>query len=220
MRDNGIGMDEQVRQRCLEPFFSTKAQRGGTGLGLAMVYGMMQRHDGNIDIESTPSQGTCIRLTFPIKANVVRPARVLPAQNTTPQSLSILCIDDDPHIRELLRDCLTTFNHRVTVASSGQQGLDMFRAALRENQPFGTVITDLGMPDIDGHRIARAIKADSPNTPVVMLTGWGAGMKEDGETRSGGRCADRKAPAHHGTEQPAAATGRTGQRPALPCPVN
>jgi signal transduction histidine kinase/CheY-like chemotaxis protein len=182
VRDNGIGMDEPVRQRCLEPFFSTKAQRGGTGLGLAMVYGMMQRHDGNIDIESTPNQGTCVRLTFPIKANVVRPAPVLPAQNTTPQSLSILCIDDDPHIRELLRDCLTTFSHRVTLAATGQQGLDLFKAALRDNQPFGTVITDLGMPDIDGHRIARAIKADSPTTPVVMLTGWGAGMKENGES--------------------------------------
>ena len=58
-------MDEKTRQRCLEPFFSTKAQRGGTGLGLAMVYGMVQRHDGTIEIDSTAGRGTCIRLTFP-----------------------------------------------------------------------------------------------------------------------------------------------------------
>jgi signal transduction histidine kinase len=182
VRDNGIGMDEQVRQRCLEPFFSTKAQRGGTGLGLPMVYGMMQRHEGNIEIESAPGSGTCIRLTFPIKENVVKAAPVAPVQVQSQRSLSILCIDDDPHIRELLKDCLTTFNHQVAIASSGREGLEMFQAALRENKPFGTVITDLGMPDIDGHRIAKAIKADAPNTPVVMLTGWGAGMKEDGET--------------------------------------
>ena len=182
VRDNGIGMDEPVRQRCLEPFFSTKAQRGGTGLGLAMVYGMMQRHEGNIEIESAPGRGTCIRLTFPIQEKVATTEPVMPAQDIAPRSLSILCIDDDPKIRELLKECLTAFNHEVALASSGQEGLDMFQAALRENKPFGTVITDLGMPDIDGHRIARAIKADSPNTPVVMLTGWGAGMKEDGET--------------------------------------
>ena len=67
MRDNGIGMDEKTRQHCLEPFFSTKATRGGTGLGLAMVYGMMQRHEGTIEIDSAPGRGTCIRLTFPVR---------------------------------------------------------------------------------------------------------------------------------------------------------
>ena len=67
VRDNGVGMDEKIRQHCLEPFFSTKAQRGGTGLGLAMVYGMVQRHDGSIEIESTPGRGTCMRLIFPIR---------------------------------------------------------------------------------------------------------------------------------------------------------
>ena len=62
MRDDGVGMDEKTRQHCLEPFFSTKATRGGTGLGLAMVYGMMQRHEGTIEIESAPRRGTCIWL--------------------------------------------------------------------------------------------------------------------------------------------------------------
>src|SRR5208283_3843014 len=71
VRDNGVGMDEETRQRCLEPFFSTKIQRGGTGLGLAMVYGMMQRHEGTIDIDSSPGEGTSIRLTFPIVRKAV-----------------------------------------------------------------------------------------------------------------------------------------------------
>jgi len=99
--------------------------------------------------------------------------------------LSILCIDDDPQIQQILKDSLTTFHHRVTIASTGQQGLDIFQAALRQNKPFETVITDLGMSDVDGHHVARAIKADSPRTPVVMLTGWGTSMKQDGETVPG-----------------------------------
>jgi CheY-like chemotaxis protein len=106
----------------------------------------------------------------------------VPAQTNAPRSLSILCIDDDPKIQQLLKDCLTSLHHRVAIASGGQQGVDMFQAALRKNEPFETVITDLGMPGIDGHRVARAIKADSPHTPIVMLTGWGDTLKDDGET--------------------------------------
>jgi DNA-binding NtrC family response regulator len=98
------------------------------------------------------------------------------------RSLHILCIDDDAQIREFLNDCLTHFEHRVMVASGGKHGLELFRTATLKNQPYEVVITDLGMPDIDGHRVARAIKAESPNTPVIMMTGWGTVKKENGET--------------------------------------
>ena len=181
MRDNGIGMDEKTRQRCLEPFFSTKAQRGGTGLGLAMVYGMVQRHDGNIEIESAPGFGTCIRLTLPLRENVAQTGRTALPQAKQKRSLNILCIDDDEQVRLLLNDCLTHFNHRVMVASGGKEGVELFRTAMRDKQPYEVVITDLGMPDIDGHHVARTIKAESPKTPVIMMTGWGTIMKEDGE---------------------------------------
>jgi len=181
VRDNGIGMDEKTRQRCLEPFFSTKAQRGGTGLGLAMVYGMIQRHDGTIEVESAPGCGTCVRLTFPIREKSSRSGRTsLPAAKQK-RSLHILCIDDDAQVRQLLNDCLSHFNHRVMVASGGKHGMELFRTAMLKNQPYEVVITDLGMPDIDGHHVARTIKAESPHTPVIMMTGWGTIMKEDGE---------------------------------------
>jgi CheY-like chemotaxis protein len=180
VRDNGIGMDEKTRQRCLEPFFSTKATRGGTGLGLAMVYGMMQRHEGTIEIDSAPGRGTCVRLTFPIRDNAV-PAPERPASPTNrKRSLRILCIDDESQIRDLLKDCLTTLEHQVTIASGGKQGTEMFREAMRKKQPYETVITDLGMPDIDGQQVVRTIKAESPGTPVIMMTGWGSMMKDDG----------------------------------------
>jgi len=182
VRDNGIGMDDRTRRRCLEPFFSTKAQRGGTGLGLAMVYGMMQRHEGDIEIESTLGLGTCIRLMFPIREDSAQanPAAAVP-RSVPGRSLRILCIDDEPQVRRLLQDCLTNLGHQVTTASSGKQGVEMFCAALQSDQAFESVITDLGMPGIDGHHVARSIKAASPDTPVVMLTGWGAAMKADGE---------------------------------------
>jgi signal transduction histidine kinase/ActR/RegA family two-component response regulator len=185
VRDNGIGMDDKTRQRCLEPFFSTKAKRGGTGLGLAMVYGMMQRHKGDIEIESALGQGTRMRLTFPIleDAVLIDPVPAAPL-GTQSRSLRILCIDDEPHVRLLLRDCLTNLGHRVETASSGKQGVEMFCAALRTAQAFESVITDLGMPGIDGHQVARSIKAASPKTPVVMLTGWASTMKEDGDKAS------------------------------------
>jgi signal transduction histidine kinase/ActR/RegA family two-component response regulator len=185
VRDNGIGMEENVRQRCLEPFFSTKAKRGGTGLGLAMVYGMMQRHDGFIEIDSAPGRGTCFRLIFPFRngASKTQPA---PASPIIPnRSLRILCIDDEPHIQELLKNCLTTLNHHVGIASSGRQGMEMFRKAANENQSYEVVVTDLGMPDIDGRQVAKSIKKEFPNTPVIMITGWGQIMKEDGETPPG-----------------------------------
>ena len=185
VRDYGVGMDEKTRQHCLEPFFSTKATRGGTGLGLAMVYGMMQRHEGTIEIDSAPGRGTCIRLTFPIREKTSAVIESPTSLINQKRSLRILCIDDESQIQELLKNCLTSLEHRVTTASSGKQGVEMFRAAMRKKQPYETVITDLGMPDVDGQQVARTIKAESPGTPVIMMTGWGSVMKEDGELVAG-----------------------------------
>ena len=184
VKDNGFGMDEKTRQHCLEPFFSTKAQRGGTGLGLAMVYGMVQRHDGIIEIDSAPGRGTCVRLIFPIQEKPPQTVRGTSPQVKPKRSLHILCIDDDAQVRQLLDDCLTHFNHRVMVASGGEHGMELFRTAMLKNQPYEVVITDLGMPKMDGHQVARTIKAESPYTPIIMMTGWGTIMREEGETAS------------------------------------
>lgn len=181
VRDDGVGMDEKTRRRCLEPFFSTKIQRGGSGLGLAMVYGMMQRHDGTIDIESAPGKGTSVRLTFPFRKEAQKVVDDLAHEQDSDQALRILCIDDERHVLQLLTNCLSPFGHRVTTAPNGQDGLELFRAAKSDNQPFQAVITDLGMPGFDGRQVARAIKSESPTTPVIMLTGWGGEIREDKE---------------------------------------
>jgi signal transduction histidine kinase/ActR/RegA family two-component response regulator/HAMP domain-containing protein len=175
--DTGNGMDEETRKRCLEPFFSTKGQRG-TGLGLAMVYGVVERHEGEIEIESEPGQGTTVRLVFPVRAIAAADTKDFYKENS-PRALHILCIDDEPLLRELVKEMLEREGHRIESADSGEAGIQAFRAAREGGKPFDVVITDLGMPYLDGRQVAAIIKGESPETPIVMLTGWGAFMKDD-----------------------------------------
>jgi len=181
VRDTGIGMTEETRKRCLEPFFSTKGKRG-TGLGLAMVYGVTERHEGSIEIESEPGKGTNMRLVFPMRESTAGVGgRAKPTHAPLP-TLHILCIDDEPLLREMLEQLLENSGHTAAVADGGQVGLEMFRNARQLGDPFDVVITDLGMPYVDGRQVAQTIKRESPDTPVIMLTGWGTMMKDDGDT--------------------------------------
>jgi PAS domain S-box-containing protein len=180
VRDKGIGMDETTRQRCLEPFFTTKGERG-TGLGLAMVYGMVQRHSAELEIESAPGQGTTMRVSFPLAVATTNAAARVSAPGRPLQSRRILIIDDDPLIIESLRATLAGDGHQVASADGGQQGLDTFYAAHRQGRAFDAVITDLGMPYLDGRRVAAAIKTVSPGTPVILLTGWGQRLLDENE---------------------------------------
>ncbi len=177
--DTGVGMDEETRRRCLEPFFTTKGERG-TGLGLAMVYGVIRRHNAEIDMESAVGQGTTVRLRLPVavsKSNETTSAQLEPR----PPRLRILSVDDDPLLIKSLRDALEADGHAVVTASGGQEGIDAFRAAEERDERFGVVITDLGMPYVDGRKVASAIKSDSPSTPVILLTGWGQRLIAEGD---------------------------------------
>ncbi|MFZ0828297.1 MAG: response regulator [Verrucomicrobiia bacterium] len=95
------------------------------------------------------------------------------------RSLHILCIDDDEQILEMMKACLSHYGHRVRVASGGKYGIELFCTAILKSEPYDAVITDLGMPDIDGGQVAWAIKLESPGTPVIMLTAWGTTVKND-----------------------------------------
>jgi CheY-like chemotaxis protein len=168
--DTGMGMDEPTKRRCLEPFFTTKGERG-TGLGLAMAYGMAQRHNGDIEIDSEPGKGTTVRFVFPAAAPVDITSLPSPAMRVRP--LRLLIIDDDPLLIRALRDILETDGHVIVSASGGLEGVDAFEEAHRRREPFDAVLTDLGMPYFDGRRVAACIKEISPDTPVILLTGWG-----------------------------------------------
>lgn len=176
--DNGIGMDENTRQHCLEPFFSTKREHGGSGLGLAMVYGMMERHEGHIEIQSEPDKGTTIRLIFSFRDPPKPRDNQLKPQIIQSSPLRLLCIDDEPLLRELLKEILEFYHHHVETADGGQAGLDLFAQATTRGKPFDVVITDLGMPGVNGRQVAQDIKSASPKTPVIMLTGWGTMLEE------------------------------------------
>jgi signal transduction histidine kinase/ActR/RegA family two-component response regulator len=180
--DDGLGMDEETRRRCMEPFFTTKGERG-TGLGLAMVYGFAKRHSADIDVRSEVGKGTTVSLSFPVPAvaaaspHLIEPARA-PAM---PLRLRLLLIDDDPLLLKSLRDTLESEGHVIVTANDGAAGIAAFRAAHArgEAEAYAAVITDLGMPNVDGRRVASAVKDASPATPVIMLTGWGKRLLSD-----------------------------------------
>ena len=177
--DTGIGMSEDTRRRCLEPFFTTKGERG-TGLGLAMVYGTVQRHNAEIEIDSAPGMGTTVRLLFPVPSiTPASPVFISPAPVNV--HLRLLIMDDDPLIIKSLCHALESDGHTVVAASGGQAGIDAFLEAQQNAHPFDLVITDLGMPYVDGRKVATAIKTASPRTPVIMLTGWGERMSAEGD---------------------------------------
>jgi PAS domain S-box-containing protein len=178
--DTGSGMDESTRQRCLEPFFTTKGEQG-TGLGLAMVYGIAQRHAAEIEIESALGIGTTMRLLFPLPGADAGATIEPDSTHVQPSALRILIVDDDQVLLNSLRDALQSEGNTVVIAAGGQAGVDTFIAARDHAEAFDVVITDLGMPYVDGRKVAAAIKAASPKTPIILLTGWGQRLTIEGD---------------------------------------
>ncbi|MEO6323145.1 MAG: ATP-binding protein [Thermoanaerobaculia bacterium] len=169
VRDSGVGMTEEVRKSCLEPFFTTKGE-SGTGLGLAMVYGTLSRHDGTIDIRSVAGRGTTVIVHLPVYTCDRGPNRNrLPVvEKPLPPILKVLVVEDLPDVRALLVQYLVGDGHQVELASNGRVALDLFKAG-----SFDLVITDRAMPEMNGDQLTSAIKGIAPKEPVIMLTGFG-----------------------------------------------
>jgi signal transduction histidine kinase/CheY-like chemotaxis protein/HAMP domain-containing protein len=164
--DDGIGMSEDTRRRALEPFFTTKGLKS-TGLGLSVAYGTIQRYGGALTIDSVEGQGTTVTISLPVGL----PREPLqPAADMAPalKSLRVLVIDDAPEVRAVLADLLSRDGHRVDQAGGGQEALEL----LALGHEFDVVLADLGMPDMRGSDIARAIQARWPRLPVGLITGW------------------------------------------------
>lgn len=173
--DTGIGMTEEVRNRCLEPFFTTKGERG-SGLGLSMVYGIVERHNGTVSVESQLGRGTTFRFVFPADTSGAVSIPPMPAEAGRP--LRILVVDDQPVQCELISHALQRDWHTISVASNGNEALSLI-----ERHDFDLVITDKAMPGMNGDQLAVAVKSREPDVRVIMLTGFSA-VAEDSEERS------------------------------------
>ena len=167
--DTGIGMEDDVVRRIMEPFFTTKGENG-SGLGLSMVYGIVERHDGKIDVESQPGKGTKFTIRIPIRQRP--PTDILPVvTDVVPERLRILVADDELPVHKVLTEYLTRDGHNVESATNGREALEKF-----VSEEFDLVITDRSMPEMTGDELAGAIKQVSPDVPVIMLTGFGEMM--------------------------------------------
>ena len=143
-----------------------------------MVYGTMERHDGSVEIESALSVGTTVRLLFPLRV-VTGKVPVVALEPTLPP-LRLLIVDDDPAVRLSLATMLQQEEHQVVTAGDGETALAIFEAALSQGQSFDAVLTDLGMPRMNGVELLRLVKKRSPSTPVIVMTGWGGEVKPQG----------------------------------------
>jgi PAS domain S-box-containing protein len=165
MTDSGVGMTEAIRKKMFDPFFTTKGIQG-SGLGLSVVYGIMERHGGRIEVTSAPGKGTTVTLLFAAADGSIIASQAPTVNQHAPRR--VLVVDDEPTVRQTLADLLRAAGHTVIEAESGAAGLGAL-----ESSPVDLVLSDLGMPEMTGWDVARAIKATTPATPVILLTGWG-----------------------------------------------
>jgi signal transduction histidine kinase/CheY-like chemotaxis protein len=169
--DDGEGMSDEVREKALYPFFSTKGG-GKAGLGLSVAYGVLNRHNATVEIESQEGEGARVRIVFQARPELreAEPATVVSAN---PEGLSVLLVDDDKSLLEVTSELLEALGHNVITAEEGIEALSRFDAG-----EFDLVVTDLGLPGMSGWDIANAVKLKKPGIPVVLISGWGAQISE------------------------------------------
>ena len=179
--DTGVGMTEKIRQNIFDPFFTTKGARG-MGLGMSVVYGIVTRHGGKIDVETALGKGTTFFLDFP-KTHERYAAIAGTDGAALPQLMRpgrILVVDDEPDVAAVVKDVLATVGHEVDTAISGTEALKML-----ELTAYDLVFTDLGMPDMSGWEVAERINEERPGLAVVLVTGWGTSLDEADANKRG-----------------------------------
>jgi nitrogen-specific signal transduction histidine kinase/CheY-like chemotaxis protein len=170
--DTGIGMAEETRRNCLEPFFTTKGDHG-SGLGLSMSYGIIRRHGGSIEITSQLNKGATFTIYLPVPTEAIQADSVAAGQRM--QALRVLVVDDQPAIREIVSAYLAEDQHIVETAADAREAMEKFRV-----DRFDLVITDRAMPEVNGDELAASIKEVQPREPIIMLTGFADLINESG----------------------------------------
>ena len=171
--DHGEGMDEETLQRATEPFFTTKGVGKGTGLGLSMVHGLAEQSGGRLVLKSQPGEGTTAELWLPVIAGRGRRPTAGAGPRRGPavaaaKPLAILAVDDDALVLMNTAAMLEDQGHRVTMAYSGKEALEI----LRRGETFDLLITDQGMPGMTGAELVEIVRAEQPDLPIVLATGY------------------------------------------------
>jgi CheY-like chemotaxis protein len=172
--DTGMGMSEEVRKKVFDPFFTTKGEEG-TGLGLSVSHSIVERHGGDLKVESRPGEGTTFTITLPIGMNPTGES----TQGGDPgveRKGRILLVDNDPQVLSVLGEMLKDAGHHVLPVPSGPEALRVFVPT-----GFDLVITNVGMPEMSGWDVAEQLRARDPNVPVIFITGWG--LQEEDQAR-------------------------------------
>jgi CheY-like chemotaxis protein len=181
--DSGLGMSAEVQARVFEPFFTTKGE-GGTGLGLAMVFGLVEQHGGHIQLQSAPGAGTTFRMSFPLMGESSAETEALPralGRLAPPRPLRVLAVDDEPMMTKAVVRMLKPSGHLVSVAASGEEALEKLA-----EQSFDVVVSDMGMgAGMNGWELAEAVRTRWPGVRFLLATGWGAAM-DPNEARTKG----------------------------------
>lgn len=167
VEDTGVGMGEEVRRRAFEPFFTTKGATG-TGMGLPMAYGIVQRHQGTIDVESEPGRGTRFEILLPARPAGAERGAMREADGEGRLRLRVRVVDDDEGVRRVIARQLGRIGHAVDEASSAEAALQLLARG-----SYDVLCTDLGMPGMSGWELVAAAKERQGQLAVVLVTGWG-----------------------------------------------
>ena len=168
VRDSGVGMTPEVKARVFEPFFTTRSDQGGTGMGLAMVHGIVQRMGGTVSVSSAPGKGTTFDVYLPVRPPAEVAGRGVEAEGQAGTE-RVLFLDDEEAVCRLAERTLGRLGYRVSAFTAPATALAAFEAA---PQAFDVAVTDMTMPGLTGDEVARRLKAHRPDLPVVLCTGY------------------------------------------------
>ena len=171
--DTGFGMDEETKARAFEPFFTTKPSGEGTGLGLATVYAIASRHQGAVNIDSSPGIGTTVTLWLPSVAGVAAPAAISGEHPVQHGTGTVFLVEDEDAVRHLARRVLIAHGYRVLEASNGEEALQLWK---KFGQTVDVVVTDVVMPKMGGQALVDILRSDRPDLAVVFCSGYSDNM--------------------------------------------
>lgn len=170
VRDEGMGIEEAIRERIFEPFFTTKEMGRGTGLGLASVYGIVKGHNGYIDVKSRVGEGTCFYLYFPvIEKQVVNVTGNPPGEIINGAGGVVLLVDDEEEILKVGKTILEFMGYEVLVAPGGQEALDIYNV---QKNNINLVILDVVMPGMSGAAVFDKLREMDPTIPIILMSGY------------------------------------------------